>query len=837
MKVTIAIMCSAVMVFAEIRQDNGPVIVENGQSEYAIAGSPGSPAVQDLQAYIAKMTGARLPIVAHDSPIPPKAIVLHAGYDETLPPQAYRLRVVGENVEIRGADAGGLSHGVYGLLDDFWGCRFLVPGVEDVPTHQILSLPAGLDETVTPSIRDRGFIIGSLNDTDWRRRNRLGAAIHGTAVHDIYQWLPPKTYFDTHPEWYPLNEKNVREPKSQWLCWTNDEMLAELTRLVKLTMAKAPADRYIPIGQGDGFSGPCHCDNCRAAVERYGSEAAPIVHAVNRILAETTKDYPEHEIAIFAYIETLHPPINGGERLEPHENLCVTFVRMGDAMKPVASESNDGLRKAFLGWRSLTDNLQIWSWSVGFHRSICPFPNYRVMAEDTQWFAPRVRGFYHQTYGLNAEWGELRHWLFARTMWNAELDVEATQREFVRKYYGPSAGKPMWTILDKMQRTAARTPDTFNAVFDSNPKNVREKLFSDEDIQFYMDTYQAAIEAADSPVYADRVQKTFAHSFVILEFAEARHKQLRRVSHDGRDWVLPEGDARLAVPLRLLADLLKTTRISEWAGESQGRRDFLANAGSDLLAAENAMLELKVCNLGMDGGLASIVDKTTGTELLRIGPPGKGHLSGIHHAVNSDTGSGLDNFAVREELPEGGTRITARGSVPVGAWQVVEAFGHERVFELPEGRRGFTMKSYLFPDPDHPIAWRFKVKNNTILTSEYASTVRLRLGTVSMEPPTIALRAEGGVQHSTFADDPQFAVADLNGDVELDLHGIVPNSTLRVRTPDGDWSRVDAAWDKARSELNLTFVGRKLPVMLGTRTQATHFEIDITPKEQSQTDF
>ncbi|MEX2606736.1 MAG: DUF4838 domain-containing protein [Kiritimatiellia bacterium] len=822
----IAILASLLLI---MRQDGDLVIVDNGQSDYVIVGSPGNPAVRDLQDYITKMTGVQIPVMAKESPLPLKAIILRTDHDETLPPQAYRLRVVKDRIEIQGADADGLSHGVYGLLDDHWGCRFLTPDAESVPRHQVLSLPGDLDKAVAPSIRDRGFIGAAANHQDWLRRNRVSAEIDGTAVHDIYQWLPPKTHVESHPEWYPLNDKGVREPKSQWLCWTNEEMVAELTGLVKSKMAESPADRYISIGQGDGFSAPCHCDTCRAVVDRYGSESAPIVHAVNRILGETSKDFPEHEIVIFAYVETLHPPIKGTERLEPHKNLCLTFVRMGDAMKPITSESNEGLRKAFLGWRSLTDNLQIWSWSVGFNRSICPFPNYKVMAGDTQWFAPHVHGFHHQTYGMDAEWGELRQWLFARLMWNAELDVEEVEQEFIRKYYGAAAAEHMWGNLDKMQQKAALASDTFNAVYHSDPKNVRTKLFPDEDMRFYMDSYQMALEAAASSEFAERVQKTFAHSFAFLEFAEARQKQLRPVSHDGRDWVLPEGDTRLAEPLMLLADLLKTTRISEWGNQMQGRRNFLANAGSDLVTAENDKLELKVSNIGMDGVLLSLVDKSTGTELLHIGPPGKGHLSGIHHSVNSDTGSGLDHSANREKLPQGGTKITAGSSVPFGAWQVVEAFRHQRVFELPEDRRGFTMTSYLYPDPEHRFAWRFKVKNNTILSSKYASTVRMRLASVSAEPPTLAFESSEGVQRSDFATEPLFAINDPQGEVKLNLSGIVPDGTLLIRTPGGDWTRVEAEWNKTRTELNLKFIGKEKSVSLGNRTQATKFELDITP--------
>ncbi len=98
---------------------------------------------------------------------------------------------------------------------------------------------------------------------------------------------------------------------------------------------------------------PCHCKSCRALVKEYGSEAAPLVQGLNRVLAETVKEFPKHEIATFAYYGTSQPPIKDGKKLVPHPNLCFTFVRMGDAMKNMEHKVNrKGLRARFLAWRS-----------------------------------------------------------------------------------------------------------------------------------------------------------------------------------------------------------------------------------------------------------------------------------------------------------------------------------------------------------------------------------------------------------------------------------------------------------------------------------------------------
>ncbi len=189
-------------------------LTTNGASSYVILGDGSDPAVQDLQHYIEVMSGASLSILPlATDPIPGQAIVVG---DRTIPgytppalgPHGFHLFVLGNQMIVHGGSVEGTQFGVYGLLEDHLGCRWLTRDFESIPNVPTIQVSDTLNEVQEPSIRDR-YRIGqgsySYADADWRRRNRVGVLMKGQTNHNMYQWLPPSVYFDAHPDWYPLS--------------------------------------------------------------------------------------------------------------------------------------------------------------------------------------------------------------------------------------------------------------------------------------------------------------------------------------------------------------------------------------------------------------------------------------------------------------------------------------------------------------------------------------------------------------------------------------------------------------------------------------------------------
>jgi hypothetical protein len=818
-------------------------IVKNGKSDYVIIGDKKNPAIQDLQHYIKQMSDVELPIVKPDAKaLYSHAIIIGGSTKEKLGLQEYQIKVDGNIVNVFGGDPSGVSHGVYGLLEDQWGCRFLTVKEDFIPKHSILSLPDSLDEKCSPSVRNRlvGASIGSnIANPVWRRRNRVSCDLYGHANHDIYGYLPPKTYFKDNPEWYPLTESGIRKPGCHWLCWSNLDMIKELVEQVKAKMAKTAANKLISLGQGDGFSNPCFCPDCRALVKKYGSEAAPMIQGLNQVLEQTTKQFPDHEIVTFAYFKTGIPPVKDGAKLLPHPSLHFTYVRMGDAMKFIDKKT----REQLTAWLNLTNNINIWSWSVGFRNSLCPFPNYKAMAEDTKWYADKVKGVMHQMYG-NGEWGALREWLLARIAWNANLDIEDVEKDFLRHYYGEKAAKPLWEILNGYQQLAEKSPYKFNAVFSSKPQNILKKLFPPEKIKHFRSKWQAAIAAAekeDNPVYVERVMDTMARSFSMLYFAMP--KAFKRIDIKGKPWILPGGDAFLAKPVEVLSEILKKTIIWEWAGPELGRRRFLNQAGGEVgPVVENDKIKMAFC-LPLDGVLCSFVDKESGEELMSMGPAGKGQLTGMRHTVMTPH-AGTEHF-YKTEKENGINRIVLSGQVVTNQWRSFNALRNERVFEFDAKRRGFTVNSYLFADSKLPGFALFNIKGYhkkpfRFKLDEKLYDTKLRVSFNVHAPEALSVLM---VTPDTTETRSLTAAATLNvplpiqrkpdGQIKLYITGVSTNKTLELITPWKEWLYVNLTFDSSRKELVFTCQGPKKMAVKDKRVLTGKLEVNLLSAKEA----
>src|SRR5206468_1291294 len=134
--------------------------------------------------------------------------------------------------------------------------------------------------------------------------------------HTFFQWLPPAKYFPKHPDWYAL-VKGKRINNGQ-LCLTNDEMRAEMTRVVLEHIRKHPDAGIISVSQND-WIGACQCDKCKAIVKEEGSESGPLIHFVNAVAADVAREFPNFLVETLAYQYTRTPP----KKVIPARNVLV----------------------------------------------------------------------------------------------------------------------------------------------------------------------------------------------------------------------------------------------------------------------------------------------------------------------------------------------------------------------------------------------------------------------------------------------------------------------------------------------------------------------------------
>lgn len=204
------------------------VLAENGQSAYKIVvADDASPSTKhgakELRMFLRQMTGAELPIVSDRQTQEPKEIILgdnvhlrKLGLNIDFAPlgdEGYLIRTVGESLIIAGGKLRGNMYGVYGLLEDHFGCRWFAPGVSRIPTYNRLTVGA-IDNCHIPILEYRESFTFECFDADWCARNRLnschshlddkrgGRIMMASLCHTFSKLVPPEKYFKEHPEYY-----------------------------------------------------------------------------------------------------------------------------------------------------------------------------------------------------------------------------------------------------------------------------------------------------------------------------------------------------------------------------------------------------------------------------------------------------------------------------------------------------------------------------------------------------------------------------------------------------------------------------------------------------------
>ena len=260
--------------------------------------------------------------------------------------------------------------------------------------------------------------------------------------HTFYQFLPPETYFEAHPEWYSEINGERRHQGGQ-LCLTNDEMRAEMVKVALERLRQNPGAGMISISQND-WHGRCECESCKAVEEAQESPAGLLIQFVNQVAEEIEKEFPDTLVETLAYQYTRKAP----KSIQPRDNVVVRLCSIEcNFAEPLATGATNAEFKSDIeAWSKVAGKLYIWDYVTNFANLILPHPNHRVLAPNLRFFID------HNTIGLFeqgdagsscSDFPELRTWVLAHLMWDPSLDEAELTQEFMRGYYGPAAGALM----------------------------------------------------------------------------------------------------------------------------------------------------------------------------------------------------------------------------------------------------------------------------------------------------------------------------------------------------------------------------------------------------------
>ncbi len=396
-------------------------------------------------------------------------------------PDGWAYKSVGENVILTGHSHEGTQNAVYNFLENELGIRWYTFESCHIPEYGKNSF-VGLDRQGCPAFVLRGIYMPPWGQKQkdnksiflFQKRNRLNgySSVHSptsrrSICHTFYDYVNPELYFNTHPEYFSMNQEGQRfhgnNQAGGQLCMSNPDVAdiaaKTLERFILDDREKLPKDKWpviYDISQLDNTSYLCLCPKCAELSEKEGSDAALVLTFINRIANMIRPSWPGIVIRTMAYVSSEMAP----KTMRPAENVliqvCDLYTR-SDCYRPLTHEFNAERRKIFDSWKAKGARIAIWDyWNMGIEGVYFDPPRIETMvdaiAEDFRYFKSiGVEDIFAEAetnlFSNPQNFYDLQFWLGAKLLENPALDEEKLIADFMKNHYGPAAG-PMTEFLN-----------------------------------------------------------------------------------------------------------------------------------------------------------------------------------------------------------------------------------------------------------------------------------------------------------------------------------------------------------------------------------------------------
>jgi len=439
-------------------------------------------ASRELVDYLSRVTSAHYRIVDERSAeAGGPAIRIASAAD--LAAEEWRIEIGRRDVRLSGGEPRGLLYAVYHFLEDRVGVRWWTPYEEFVPARPDLRLEPGVWQG-RPAFRYRD-IQGVSAPPRFFARSRINghfsrlSADHGgriaygppQQVHDFLDYVPPRQFFRTHPEYYALVDGERRVGDAQ-LCLTNHGLQALIAGRLRGFVEQArqearalgePAPLLFNISPED-WGGACTCPVCAASAARAGSESGPLLEMINAVAEAVQPDYPEIRIDTLAYYHTFRPP----RGVRPRHNVVVRLagLQYRDYARGARHPANEVYRRAVEEWAHISPTLRIWDYNVNFgDDGDLPLDNLDYLADDYRFYREQgIDGLFVQhEFAVGGDLHDLKLYVTVRLLENPDRDTEQLVRGFTDGYYG-AAAVPIRRYLALRRAAFAATPGSIRAM-------------------------------------------------------------------------------------------------------------------------------------------------------------------------------------------------------------------------------------------------------------------------------------------------------------------------------------------------------------------------------------
>jgi hypothetical protein len=505
------------------------ILIDEGESPYRIiipvdAIPSERYAAEELQKYLERISGVKLPIATDDQPISKYEILLGNNRHmqslglqidlAKLGSEGFLIKTFNNYLVISGGRPRGTLYGVYTLLEEKLGVRWFTPDVEYVPKMKRIEIPP-LDEVQIPALEYREvFWSEMLRDADFAARHKLNgqhyrltekhggrAVVFYPFVHSFDQ-LIPREVCERQPDFWPMVDGRRVSGYVQ-RCLSNPKLVKMAVEQVRRWLKEHPEATIIDVSQNDTGNW-CQCPECKAFDEAEGSPSASIIRFVNTIAESIERDYPNVRVETLAYQYSRKPP----RTLRPRSNviirLCSIECCFSHPLEGCDSDENRSFCKDIEDWRQVAPTLYVWDYTTNFAHYLMPFPNIEVLQPNVKFFIKHgVKGLFEQgnySPGGNGEMAPLRAYVLAKLLWNPDVDVRKIIGEFLNGYYG-KAGPIIQTYIEMLHRKV-KVKNVHVHIFD--PPTL--PYLDDEFLEEAEKLFDKAEEVADNEEIRLRVQ-------------------------------------------------------------------------------------------------------------------------------------------------------------------------------------------------------------------------------------------------------------------------------------------------------------------------------------------
>lgn len=499
-------------------------LAENGKSSYVIliGANPNITerfAAEELQKYLEKITGAKLPISTDAGRSPFLAVGECARLD--VPSRyegddGYRIRTRGTNVAIKGTIPRGTLYGVYDLLERL-GCYWFSPDAEGmkghsefVPSKPTLTVPP-IDVLEQPLMKYRKRDPGGYYSPDsWNliidfmgksransialhtkiyeeSRDQIKTELekHGMRLeigkHGIMpELLPQGKYFAAHPEWFGMIAGKRTDDGRVVFETTNPDAVAAFTSNLVAYLKTRPEVDAFQIWPPDG---------CKWSQSPESLAAGPPSERMALLVQQASKAVKaanlKTRIMLIAYQQIIDPPKNMAFDKDTIVDFCPITRDYSIPLDDKRSAVNERLNAALLGW---TKNFpgEVVHYSYYSKGSWCSLPvaEPEQIASDVKYWR-KIGECGTDIYCPPGDWlaREIHHLSFARASWDANFDAAKWYDSYLKIRYGAADAMKQYykaatvvSLNGLIPQSAKGKPSDYTALVEQARKSIAEAM-------------------------------------------------------------------------------------------------------------------------------------------------------------------------------------------------------------------------------------------------------------------------------------------------------------------------------------------------------------------------